>query len=327
MKAAEISNTVEKPKRKKPQASNFKDNRSLLEHLSYNKWLYFMMLPGILYFIIFKYVPMWGIVIAFQKYSPTKGIAGSRWVGLYWFKEFLTSPEFPMLLKNTLTFGILNISIGFAFPILLALLLNEMRGQIYKKCIQTAIYVPHFVSWTIVASITTLLLTSDGGAIFELISKIVGHDVDVLTSPGLFKPMILIQGIWKESGYGTIIYLAALSSVDVEQYEAAMIDGAGRFKRVLHITLPAIQNTIIIMLILKCGSFLSTGFDQIYLMANSLNRNAAQVFDTYVYTVGITQGMYSYSTAIGLFKSLVGIVLIVGSNLLAKKIDPDAGIF
>ena len=321
------SNTLNEHKISKQQSKILKDNRTWLEHLLYNKWLYIMMLPGVLYFIIFRYVPMWGIVMAFQKYSPTKGITGSRWVGLYWFKEFLTSPDFMMLLKNTLSLGVLNISIGFAFPILLALLLNEMRGQIYKRCIQTAIYVPHFVSWTIVASITTLLLTSDGGGLYELISKLVGHNVDVLTQPKLFKPMIVAQGIWKESGYGTIIYLASLASVDMEQYEAAMIDGAGRFKRVLHVTLPAIQNTIIIMLILRCGSFLSTGFDQIYLMANSLNRSAAQVFDTYVYTVGITQGMYSYSTAIGLFKSIVGIILILSSNLLAKKIDPDAGIF
>lgn len=327
MQNVEVNNTLKEHKVKKKKPTVLKDNRNWLEHLLYNKWLYIMMLPGILYFLIFRYMPMWGIVMAFQKYSPTKGIMGSKWVGLYWFKEFLTSPDFMMLLKNTLTLGVLNISVGFAFPILLALLLNEMRGQVYKKCIQTAIYVPHFVSWTIVASITTLLLTSDGGGLYELFSKLLGHNVDVLTEPGLFKPMIVAQGIWKESGYGTIIYLAALASVDMEQYEAAMIDGAGRFKRVLHVTLPAIQNTIIVMLILKCGSFLSTGFDQIYLMANSLNRSAAQVFDTYVYTVGITQGMYSYSTAIGLFKSIVGIVLIVGSNLLAKKIDPDAGIF
>lgn len=327
MQNVEVNNTLKERKVKKKKPRIIKDNRNGLEHLLYNKWLYIMMLPGILYFLIFRYVPMWGIIMAFQKYSPTKGIMGSRWVGLYWFKEFLTSPDFMMLLKNTLTLGVLNISVGFAFPILLALLLNEMRGQIYKRCIQTAIYVPHFVSWTIVASITTLLLTSDGGGLYELISKLAGHNIDVLTQPQLFKPMIVAQGIWKESGYGTIIYLAALASVDMEQYEAAMIDGAGRFKRVLYVTLPAVQNTIIIMLILKCGTFLSTGFDQIYLMANSLNRSAAQVFDTYVYTVGITQGMYSYSTAIGLFKSVVGIVLIVGSNLLAKKIDPDAGIF
>lgn len=320
-----MKTALAKPKKSKPNFHG--DNRTLAEHIKYNKWLYIMMLPGIIYFLVFKYAPMWGIVIAFQKYSPTKGVAGSRWVGLYWFQEFLSSPEFPMLLKNTLVLGILNITIGFAFPIILALLLNEMRAQTYKKCIQTAIYVPHFVSWTIVASITTLLLTSDGGALFELISKLTGHRVDVLTDPKWFKPMIVAQGIWKESGYGTIIYLAALASVDMEQYEAAMIDGAGRLKRVLYITLPTIQNTIVVMLILKCGSFLSTGFDQIYLMSNSLNRNAAQVFDTYVYTVGITNAMYSYSTAIGLFKSLVGIILIVTSNLIAKKIDPDAGIF
>lgn len=311
----------------KKKVNNYADNRTLLQHILYNKWLYILLLPGVLYFLVFRYAPMWGIVIAFQKYSPYKGVTGSDWVGLYWFKEFLGSPEFGRLLKNTLTLGVLNITVGFSFPIFLALLLNEMRAQTYKKCVQTAIYVPHFVSWTIVASITTILLTSDGGGLYELIKSITGKEINILTDPKFFKPMIVIQGIWKESGYGTIIYLAALSSVDMEQYEAAMIDGAGRLKRVLYITLPAIQSTIVVMLILKCGSFLSTGFDQIFLMSNSLNRSAADVFDTYVYEVGIRQGMQSYSTAIGLFKSLVGIVLIVGANLIAKKIDPDAGIF
>lgn len=300
---------------------------TLKQYMMHHKWLYIMLIPGILYFAIFKYAPMWGIVIAFQDYSPYLGIMESEWVGLMWFKEFFTSPDFMQLLKNTLLLGVLNISVGFAFPILLALLLNEMRVEIYKKCIQTAIYVPHFVSWTIVASITTLLLSSDGGFLFELISKIAGRDVNVLTEPGLFKPMIVLQGIWKESGYGTIIYLAALASVDVEQYEAAIVDGAGRFKRVLHITLPAIKSTIVLMLILKCGSFLSTGFDQIYLMTNSLNRSAANVFDVFVYNIGVGQGMFSYATAVGLFKAVVGAVLIVSADFISKKLDPDSGIF
>lgn len=300
---------------------------TLNQAIARDKWLYIMLIPGIIYFILFKFIPMFGIVIAFQDYSPYLGFTGSKWVGIEYFKDFFTSPDFFRLLSNTLILGILNITIGFVFPIILALLLNELKSGIYKKCIQTAIYVPHFVSWTIVASISVILLTPDTGVLGNLLSALVGHEVDVLTEPGLFKLMIVAQSIWKESGYGTIIYLAALATVDVEQYEAAIIDGAGRFKRVLYITLPAIKNTIVIMLILKCGSFLSTGFDQIYLMTNSLNRVSADVFDTYVYQVGITQGAYSYATAVGLFKSIVGVILVFGSNIISKKIDPDSGVF
>ncbi len=304
-----------------------KKTTTLKEHVIYNKWLYIMLIPGIIYFIIFKFAPMWGITIAFKDYSPYSGFWNSEWVGTEYFKDFFSSPNFVRLLSNTLTLGVLNVTIGFAFPIILALLLNEIKLGVYKKCIQTAIYVPHFVSWTIVSSISVILLTSDTGALANLFASITGHQVNVLTEPGFFKAMIVVQGIWKESGYGTIIYLAALASVDPEQYEAAIVDGAGRFKRVIHITLPAIKNTIVIMLILKCGSFLSTGFDQIFLMTNALNRTAADVFDTYVYQVGITQGAYSYATTVGLFKSVVGVILVVGANIIAKKIDPDSGIY
>ncbi|MBD7910760.1 MULTISPECIES: ABC transporter permease subunit [Clostridium] len=300
---------------------------SLLDHIKHNKWLYIMLIPGIIYFIVFRFAPMWGLSIAFKDYSPYLGFSGSKWVGFEYFKDFFSSPDFGRLMSNTLILGALNVTVGFAFPIILALLLNELRVEIYKKCIQTAIYVPHFVSWTIVASISVILLTADTGALSNLLETITGHQINALTEPGLFKPMIVFQGIWKESGYGTIIYLAALASVDPEQYEAAVMDGAGRFKRVIHITLPAIKNTIVVMLILKCGQFLSTGFDQIFLMTNSLNRVAADVFDTYVYQLGITQGAYSYATAVGLFKSLVGVILVLGSNFIAKKVDPDSGIF
>jgi len=300
---------------------------TLREHIAYNKWLYIMLLPGVIYFLLFRFAPMWGLSIAFVDYSPYLGFSGSEWVGLEFFKDFFSSPDFMRLLSNTLVLGVLHVTIGFSFPIILALLLNELKNEIYKKCIQTAVYVPHFVSWTIVASISVILLSTDTGALANLFSAITGHEVNALTEPGFFKPMIIVQSIWKESGYGTIIYLAALASVDAEQYEAAIVDGAGRFRRVISITLPAIKNTIVIMLILKCGAFLSTGFDQIFLMTNSLNRTAADVFDTYVYQVGITQGAYSYATAVGLFKSVVGVILVLGSNMIAKKVDPDTGIY
>lgn len=298
-----------------------------LKHMMLHKWLYIMMIPGILYFATFRYAPMGGIVIAFQNFIPHLGIGGSEWVGLMWFREFFSSPDFMRLLTNTIALGVLSITIGFSAPIILALLLNELKGSIYKRCVQTAIYVPHFVSWAIVASLTTMLFSSSGGILFDMMAFILGREVNVLTDPNLFRGLIVVQGIWKSSGFGTIIYLAALSSVDPELYEAAVMDGAGRRRRLWHITLPAIRPIVVIMLILACGSFLSTGFEQIYLMSNAMNRSAADVFDVFVFQIGLRQGMFSYATAVGLFNSLVGIVLVVTANLVAKKVDPEAGIF
>ena len=298
-----------------------------LKHMMLHKWLYMMMIPGILYFAIFRYAPMGGIVIAFQNFIPHLGIRGSEWVSFMWFQEFFSSPDFMRLLTNTIALGFLSITIGFSAPIILALLLNELKGKIYKRCVQTAIYVPHFVSWAIVASLTTMLFSSSGGILFDMMTFILGREVHVLTDPHLFRGLIVVQGIWKSSGFGTIIYLAALSSVDPEIYEAAVMDGARRWRRLWHITLPAIRPIVVIMLILACGSFLSTGFEQIYLMSNAMNRSVADVFDVFVFQVGLRQGMFSYATAVGLFNSLVGIVLVVTANLVAKKVDPEAGIF
>jgi len=299
----------------------------LLKHIMLHKWLYIMMIPGILYFATFRYAPMGGIVIAFQNFIPHLGIGGSEWVGLFWFREFFGSPDFMRLLANTIALGFLSITIGFSAPIILALLLNELKGAIYKRCVQTAIYVPHFVSWAIVAALTSMLFSSSGGVLFDIVAFVLGREVHVLTDPNLFRGLIIVQGIWKSSGFGTIIYLAALSSVDPELYEAALMDGAGRWRRLWHITLPAIRPIVVIMLILACGSFLSTGFEQIYLMSNALNRSVADVFDVFVFQLGLRQGAFGYATAVGLFNSIVGIVLVITANVVAKKVDPEAGIF
>jgi len=284
-----------------------------------NKWLYVLVLPGFLYFVIFKYLPMWGIIIAFQDYQPFLGIRESNWVGLENFTNFFSNPDFFRLLRNTLVLALYDLIFFFPAPIIIALLLNEIRVALFKRTIQTLVYVPHFVSMVIIASITYVFLTPQGGVLYDLIAWITGKPIDVLSSPGSFRPLIIVQMMWKEMGWGTIIFLAALAGVDTEQYEASIVDGAGRLRRMWHITLPAIRTTIVILLILRLGNFLDTGFEQIYLMTNSLNRDVADVFDTYVYTVGITQGAFSYSTAVGLFKSVVGIILVLGSNKLAKK--------
>ena len=299
---------------------------SALNHIKQNKWLYILTIPGLLYFAIFKYAPMYGLIIAFKDYVPFLGIADSKWVGLENFQDFFTNPDFLRIFWNTLVIAFLNILFAFPAPIFLALLLNEVRLKVYQRTIQTFVYVPHFLSWTIVVSLWHILFNLDHGAITELVLSLTGREIDFLTDPAWFRPMIILQSVWKEMGWGTIIYLAALAGVDQEQYEAAIMDGAGRFRRVWHITLPAIRSTIIIMLIMKVGSILSTGFDQFYLMTNQLNRPVADVFDTYVYMMGITNGAYSYSTAVGLFKSIIGIILVFSTNRLAKKFG-ESGLY
>jgi len=297
-----------------------------LEAVKRDKWLYLLLVPGVLYFLIFKYWPMWGVLIAFKDYSPYLGFWQSEWVGFEYFKDFFMNPDFFRLLRNTLMLAALDLIFAFPAPLIVALLLNELRHAIYKRCIQTFIYVPHFVSWTIVVSITFVFFTVDTGVMNKVLQSITGREIAFLSDPEWFRPMIVLQSIWKETGWGTILFLAALASVDQEQYEAAVMDGAGRLRRMWHITLPAIRSTIVVLLILRIGSFLNICFEQIFLMTNSLNRSVAEIFDTYVYVVGITQGAYSYSTAVGLFKSVVGIILIFCANYIAKKFDQD-GLF
>jgi putative aldouronate transport system permease protein len=294
--------------------------------LKRDKWLYFLLLPGILYFIIFKYVPMWGVLISFQNYSPFLGFWESEWVGFEHFKTFFTNPDFFRLFRNTLALAALDLIFFFPAPIILALCLNEIRINAYKRTIQTLVYVPHFMSWVIIASITYVFFTTGGGVINELVAHFTGKEISFLSHPDWFRPLIILQIMWKESGWGTVIFLAALASVSKDQYEAAIMDGAGRFKRMWHVTLPALKSTIIILLILRLGNFLDQGFQQLYLMTNALNREVADVFDTYVYFMGLTQGAFSYSTAVGLFKGVVGIILIIGADRLAKKIGED-GLF
>ncbi|RIX49257.1 sugar ABC transporter permease [Paenibacillus nanensis] len=300
--------------------------RRWLSKLKKDKWLYILLMPGLLYFLVFKYLPMWGVLIAFQNYQPFLGFWNSEWVGFEHFQNFFANPDFFRLLRNTLILAVYDLVFFFPAPIILALLLNEVRLAFFKRVVQTMVYVPHFVSMVIVASMTYVFLTTSGGVIHELVSAITGKSINFLADTSWFRPLIILQMMWKDSGWGTIIFLAALASVDMEQYEAAVVDGANRFQRLIYITIPAISSTIIILLILRLGSFLDNGFEQIFLMTNSLNRSVADVFDTYVYFVGITQGAFSYSTAIGLFKSVVGILLIYGSNRLAKRFGRE-GIF
>lgn len=291
-----------------------------------NKWMYIMLIPGVLYYIIFHYVPMWGVTLAFKNYSPYLGFMASPWVGTEHFRTFFSNPDFFRLLRNTLTISFLNIVITFPVPILLALLLNEVKHEGYKKSIQTLVYIPHFISMVIIASIFYILFNTRTGPINTLIQSFGGTKIEFLGSEAWFRPLIIIQSIWKETGWGTIIFLAALAGVDVEQYEAALVDGANRWHKLWYITLPALKSTVILLLIMRMGSVMNTGFEQIYLMKNALNTTVADVFDTYVYTMGVTQGSFSYSTAVGLFKSLVSLILIQSANFFAKKFG-EGGLF
>ncbi|WP_211093569.1 ABC transporter permease [Cohnella fermenti] len=297
--------------------------RRTLRRLARDKWLYLMLLPGVLYFVLFKYAPMWGLLISFQDYQPYLGFGGSDWVGFKHFERLFNDPLFWRLLKNTLVLALYNIVFFFPAPILLALMLNEIRKEGFKRAMQTMIYVPHFVSWVVVVGIAYTFLTTDGGVVNEAIAAIGGEKIGFLTSADWFRSIITLEVMWKETGWGTIIFLAALAGVDPQQYEAARMDGASRLRQLWHVTLPAIRSTIVILFILRLGTFLDTGFEQIFLMINSLNREVGEVFDTYVYTAGITQGQFSFSTAVGLFKSVIGCILVVGANRLARKFGEE----
>ncbi|MCY7574209.1 ABC transporter permease [Bacillus pumilus] len=297
--------------------------KRLLNQMLSQKFLYVMILPGLIYFLVFKYVPMWGLIIAFQDYQPFLGILGSEWVGFKHFIRLFTEPTFFILLKNTLILFAMNVVIFFPIPILLALLLNEVRLALFKKFVQTMIYIPHFMSWVIVVSLSFVLLTVDGGLINELIAFFGGEKINFLLSQEWFRPMYILQVIWREAGWSTIIYLAAITAVDPQLYEAAKMDGAGRLRQMWHITLPAIKSVIVVLLILKIGDTLELGFEHVYLLLNATNREVAEIFDTYVYTAGLKQGQFSYSTAVGLFKAAVGLILVMLANRLAKKFGEE----
>ncbi|WP_236288661.1 ABC transporter permease [Paenibacillus allorhizoplanae] len=288
-----------------------------------DKWLYYMLLPGVAYFIIFKYIPMYGILMAFQDYKPHLGYMGSPWVGLKHFHRFFNEPQFWGLFRNTVLLALYNIAFFFPLPIVLSLMMNEIRREKFKRFVQTLVYIPHFVSWVVVVGIFYILLTTENGILNELLFKLTGEKIAFLMEPEWFRTMIVTQSIWKEVGWGTIIFLAALAGVDMQLYEAARMDGASRWRQVWHITLPAISSTIVILFILRLGNFLDAGFEHIFLMLAPTNREVGEVFDTYVYMKGLEQGQFGYSAAVGLFKSTVGLFLVLGSNWLAKRFGQE----
>jgi putative aldouronate transport system permease protein len=283
-----------------------------------DKWLYLLLLPGIVFLIIFRYIPIFGNVIAFMDYNPYDA-SQNVWVGLKHFQDLLTRPQFLQVFGNTLYISILKMVCGFPIPIILALMMNEMKNLKFKKVAQTLLYLPNFISWVVLAGLIMNMLDPDTGLVTSIINSISGEKIQVLTDTRYFVPMLIITDIYKGAGWGTIIYFAALSGVDPQLYEAAEIDGARKWKQLLHITLPSITPTIVVMLILSCNNIVNAGFDQIFMLYSATVYSVADIIDTYVYRIGIQRADYSFSTAAGLFKSVIALVMILIVNTVAKK--------
>jgi putative aldouronate transport system permease protein len=288
-----------------------------------DRYLLLLGLPGLAYFLVYKYAPMFGLYLAFIDFNPFQGIWGSDWVGMTHFKRIFEDTEVLRVIWNTLYMSFLQIVFAFPMPILLALMLNEARNQVYKRLVQSIIYLPHFLSWVVVVGIWIIFFRGEGLVNVFLRDAFGWDSIPFLTDPSFFKPMIVTQVIWKEAGWGTIIFLAALAGVNPSLYEAAVVDGASRMRQIWHITLPAIRSTIVIMLILRLGTVMDSGFEQIFLMLNPFNEQTQNVLDTFVFYKGIQQSDYSFATAVGMFKGLVGLVLVMSANRIAKKFGED----
>ena len=286
--------------------------------LKKHKVLYLMILPALIYYAIFCYKPMYGAIIAFKDYSPAAGIMGSPWVGWKHFEMFFSNPDFVRILTNTLTISISTLVFGFPAPIILALLFNELVSKRFKKIAQTVSYLPHFISLVVVCGLIKQFV-STGGIIHQMYEAIAGTSPGLLSIKEAFVPIYVLSGIWQEVGWGSIIYLAALSGIDQSLYEAARIDGVNKWKEIIHITIPGIMPTIITMLILKVGQLLNVGNEKIILLYNPAIYETSDIISSYVYRVGITNQSWSYSTAVGLFNSIINFILVIAANSISKK--------
>lgn len=283
-----------------------------------NKSLYLLFLPVLIYFAVFSYGPMYGAIIAFKNFSPQLGILGSPWVGMHHFKRFVTSPSFWSLLGNTFKISLTSLVFGFPAPILLALLLNELKSDKFAKVVQNFTYMPHFISLVVICGMIKTF-TRDTGVITYVLSFFGMERVTMLTQPKFFVPIYVASGIWQEIGWGSIVYLAALTGVDASLYEAAAIDGAGRFRKLVNVTLPSIIPTIIIMLILRVGGILNVGYEKIILLYNDATLEVADVISTYVYRKGLLDNSWSFSTAVNMFNSVVNLVFLGLTNYISGK--------
>ncbi|OPH00196.1 sugar ABC transporter permease [Chryseobacterium mucoviscidosis] len=288
-----------------------------------NKYLYIMMIPVIGYYLIFHYGPMYGAIIAFKDYSPMKGIMGSDWVGLKHFEEFFNSYYFLRVLKNTLLISLYTLLFEFPAPIILALLINEVRKRTFKRVVQTITYMPYFISLVVICGIITDFTNADG--LINRLIMMLGYDGQaMLQKPELFRPIYVLSEIWQRIGWESIIYIAALMSIDLEQYEAAKIDGASRLKQMFHITLPGLLPIITIMFILRMGNMLNVGFEKIILLYNPVTYETADVISSFVYRKGLLEFGWSYSSAVGLFNSVINLVLLISANYISRRVSQNS---
>ncbi len=288
------------------------------------RWMYLFMLPGVCYFLLFIYLPLAGNIIAFKDYSPFRGFAASPWVGLENFEKLFTDPDFKLALVNTLQIEALQLIFAFPAPLALALLLNSLISEPVKRSIQSIVYLPHFLSWVIVIALWQQVF--GGAGVLNQFLRNEGFDtLNIMTNPDIFKPLVVLQAMWKDIGWGTIIFLAALTKIDMQLYEAAVIDGAGGWRRMRDVTLPGIKSVVILLLILRLGSMFSLGFEQYFLQRQAVGE-AAEVLDTFVYFRGINGGDWGFATAVGLVRGVVAAMLILAANWLAKRIGEE-GIF
>lgn len=290
----------------------------IISDLKRNKIVYLMVLPVLVYYIVFDYIPMYGVSIAFKEFSPVKGILRSPWIGLEYFKEFLGSLYFWRLLKNTILLNVYNILWGFPAPIIFALMLNEIKNTYFKRFTQTVTYMPHFISLIVICGLIADFTKTDG-LINQIILIFGGEKSNLLMKPEMFRTIYIASGIWQGLGWNSIIYLSALSAISNELYEAAYIDGAGKWKQMIHVTLPGIAPTIIVLLILRIGSMLNVGFEKIILLYNPMTYETADVISSFVYRKGLLESNYSYATAVGLFNSVINLSLLIATNKLSKK--------
>lgn len=313
-------------KTKKTAAANAAPAKSLpkwLLYLSRKKYLYIMLIPCIVYFIIFNYVPMYGVLIAFKDFNFKLGILGSPWIGFENFEYMFGLSDFYRVLRNSIVLSALRLVFTFPFPIILALLMNDIAIPKYQKTVQTIIYLPHFVSWVVIGGILVNFLSPTNGAVNNIIKSMGGEPIFFLGDPQYFRTLTVLTSIWKDSGWGTIIYLAAITSIPAELYEASTMDGANKLQNLWYVTLPSIKSTVVIMFILQMGRIMSNGFEQVFILQNTRNLSVSDVFETYTYRVGMVGGRYSFATTVGLFTSVVSIIFLLASNKLANALGEE----
>lgn len=301
------------------------ENNKVLEYMKENYLLYLFLVPGILITIIFNYIPMYGVLIAFKDFSPMNGVWGSEWVGFDHFTRFLSSPNFSTLFLNTIKLSIFGLIAGFPIPIILALMLNQVKRKAIKKRLQLILYAPNFISVVVVVGMLFIFL-SPTGPINSVVEMFTGEPVFFMSRPEYFRTIYILSGIWQTAGWSSIIYMAALANVDTELYDAAMIDGASLLQRILHIDLPVLKPTMVVLFILAAGGIMSVGFEKAYLMQTSMNLPTSEIIATFVYKVGLQSMDFSYATAIGLFNTVINLIMLVFVNMVVKKLNDGQGL-